>query len=127
MNWELFKAPIMAVVKVAGLMPGIPTYDNRFMFYFVVVVPFFPIYYYSESLSNCKEHSAILLFSYFVFYLICNIALAYIAKKIGKRWDKKEYQKLKPDQITFPFILVLLLNATLHFCFFCLLTKMVCA
>lgn len=123
MNWEVFKAPIMAIVKVAGLMPGIPTYNNRFLFYIILIVPFFPIYKYWESLNQNGDSFGILLFGYFLFYLICSIFFTHGAKKIGKRWYIKEYEELKPDQIIFPFILVVVVNATLHFGVLYFLTK----
>lgn len=121
MNCEIFKAPIMATVKVTGMMPGIPTYDTRILFFVAVVLPFFPIYKFSETFKD--DSIFILLFIYVIFYLIFNIVLTQLIKKIGRRWSKEEYENLKPDQITFPFILVMFLNSTFHFGIYYLLTK----
>lgn len=121
MIWELFKAPIMATIKVTGLMPGIPTYNTRFLFYIAVILPFFPIYKYSETYED--ESIIILVFVYFLFYLIFSILFTQIIKRIGKRWSEEEYERLKPDQITFPFILVMILNATFHFGLFFIISK----
>jgi hypothetical protein len=121
MNWENFKAPIMATIKVTGMMPGMPTYNTRFIFFIIVILPFIPIYKYSQKFKD--ESIIILLFFYFIFYLIFCITLTQLIKKIGKRWSESEYENLKPDQITFPFILVMIINSTFHFGIFYLLTK----
>ena len=118
---EFLKAPIIATVVVARLMPGIPTYSNRFMFFFAVVVPFIPLFKFAEKFEN--ETVFIALFCYFLFYLISNVLLLQGIKGIGKQWSKEEYNQLKPDQITFPFILVLLINASVHFTLFYIISK----
>ena len=111
----------MATVVVARLMSGIPTYSNRFMFFIAVVLPFIPIFKFAEKV----EHETIFItaFCYFLFYLISNILLLQGIKRIGKQWSKEEYNQLKPDQITFPFILVLLINASVHFTLFYFISK----
>lgn len=121
MNWEIFKAPIMATVKVVGLMPGVPTFNTRIIFYIAVILPFLPIYKYAETYKD--DSLLFVLAGYFIFYLIFNIVITQFIKKIGKRWSKKEYEQLKYDQITFPFILVMILSASFHFGLFCLITK----
>ena len=118
---EFLKAPIMATVVVARLMPGIPTYSNRFMFFLAVVLPFIPIFKFAEKFEN--ETMLIAVFCYFIFYLVSNILLTQGIKKIGKQWSAEEYNLLKPDQITFPFILVLIVNAGVHFTLFYLISK----
>lgn len=118
---EFLKAPIMATVVVARLMPGIPTYSNRFMFFLAVVLPFIPIFKLAEKFEN--ETMLIAVFCYFLFYLVSNILLTQGIKKIGKQWSAEEYNLLKPDQITFPFILVLIVNAGVHFTLFYLISK----
>ena len=118
---EFLKAPIMATVVVARLMPGIPTYSNRFMFFLAVVLPFIPIFKFAEKFEN--ETMLIAVFCYFIFYLVSNILLTQGIKKIGKQWSAEEYNLLKPDQITFPFILVLIVNAGVHFILFYLISK----
>ncbi len=118
---EFLKAPIMAIVIVARLMPGIPTYNNRFMFFIAVVLPFIPIIKFAEKFEN--KTMLVAVFSYFFFYLISNILLVQGIKKIGKQWSTEEYNSLKPDQITFPFIFVLLVNTGMHFTLFYLLSK----
>tara|TARA_B100000575_G_C22957038_1_gene553210 strand:- start:440 stop:823 length:384 start_codon:yes stop_codon:yes gene_type:complete len=118
---EFLKAPIMATVVVARLMPGIPTYSNRFMFFLAVVLPFIPIFKFAEKFEN--ETMLIAVFCYFLFYLVSNILLTQGIKKIGKQWSAEEYNLLKPDQITFPFILVLIVNAGVHFILFYLISK----
>jgi len=123
MNWEIFKAPIMATIKVTGMMPGIPTYDTRILFFVAVILPFFPLYKYSESYDD--ESVLIVLFVYFFFYLIFNVVLIHFIKKIGKRWSKDEYKNLKQDQVTFPFILVMIINSSFHFGIFYLVTKII--
>tara|TARA_Y100001978_G_scaffold199292_1_gene213349 strand:+ start:36 stop:419 length:384 start_codon:yes stop_codon:yes gene_type:complete len=118
---EFLKAPIMATVVVARLMPGIPTYSNRFMFFLAVVLPFIPIFKFAEKFEN--ETMLIAVFCYFIFYLVSNILLTQGIKKIGKQWSAEEYNLLKPDQITFPFILVLIVNAGVHFTLFYLISN----
>tara|TARA_B100000963_G_C22599563_1_gene659581 strand:+ start:91 stop:474 length:384 start_codon:yes stop_codon:yes gene_type:complete len=118
---EFLKAPIMATVVVARLMPGIPTYSNRFMFFLAVVLPFIPIFKFAEKFET--ETMLIAVFCYFIFYLVSNILLTQGIKKIGKQWSAEEYNLLKPDQITFPFILVLIVNAGVHFTLFYLISK----
>lgn len=113
-KWELLKAPIMAVVTVMRLMPGIPTYDTRILFYFAVVVPFLPIFNYASILID-NDSVIIATFCYFLFYLLVNILITQQIKKLGKTWGESEYKALTQDQITFPFILVCLINATIHF------------
>lgn len=117
---QFLKAPIMAIVIVARLMPGIPTYNNRFMFFIAVILPFIPIFKFAEKFEN--KTMLIAVFSYFLFYLISNILLIQGIKKIGKQWSTEEYNSLKPDQITFPFIFVLLVNTGMHFTLFYLLS-----
>ena len=111
----------MAVISVAGLMPGFLTYDTRIIFYVAVVLPFLPIYFYTETLMHDSVFSVLPV--YFIFYLIFTVVMTQFIKKIGKRWSKEEYEKLKPDQITFPFIVVTLVNSVLHFGIYYLLIQ----
>lgn len=111
---QFLKAPIMSIVIVARLMPGIPTYDTRILFYFAVIVPFIPIFKYAENfIANYSVVTTTIL--YFLFYLLSNILVTYQVKKIGKTWKESEYRLLTVDQITFPFILVCLINSLFHF------------
>jgi hypothetical protein len=121
MNWDFFKVPIMATIKVTGMMTGIPQINTKFLYFVVVILPFIPIYKYASTFDD--EFSIILVFFYFLFYLVSNIFFTKFIKKIGKRWSKEEYDNIKSDQITFPFILVLLLNTLFHFGFFLLISK----
>lgn len=106
----------MATVIVFNMMPGIPTYTTRFLFYEVVVVPFLPIAKYVSTFEN--ESSKKVAFCYFFFYLIFNFLFIRWLKKNGQQWCLEAYKSLKIDQITFPFILVLLVNASVHFVLF---------
>lgn len=119
--WELFKRPIMSIIIINRLMPGVPTYDTRLLFYAAVIIPFIPIIKYSSTFEN--KAIAVITIPYFIFYLISNIILSQIAKKIGRRWNSEEYLALKPDQITFPFILVIIINGGLHLSIFYLITN----
>jgi len=118
---EIFKAPIMSIVVVSGLVPGIPTYNNRFIFYIGVILPFLPIFKYASS-NDDSDISLIAAFCYFLFYIVFTIIVVQKIKKIGSQWNKKEYDSLKPDMITFPFILVMLVNSGLHFLVFYLIS-----
>lgn len=120
---EILKVSIMATIKVIGLTPGLPTYNNRFLFFIAVILPFIPIYKYSETIDE-KSISLVLLF-YLVFYLMLNLILIRFIKKVGKRWSEDEYKNLRPDQITFPFILVMMINTLFHFGLFYLTVKMI--
>ncbi|MDF1674363.1 MAG: hypothetical protein P1U44_01510 [Vicingaceae bacterium] len=119
--WELFKRPIMAIIIITKLMPGIPTFDTRLLFYAAVIIPFLPIIKYTSTFEN--KAIAVITIPYFIFYLISNIILSQIVKKIGSKWSPEEYNALKPDQITFPFILVIIINAGIHFSIFYLITN----
>ena len=121
MNWELLKAPILATVKFTGLMPGIPSYSTRILLFISVILPFLPIYKFAETFED--ETIYIFMCGYFLFYLIVCIVFTQQIKRIGKRWPKEEYENLTSDQITFPFMLVMIVNATGHFCLFYVLTS----
>jgi len=112
-KFAFFKAPIMAVVVVARLIPGIPTYNNRFIFYIAIVLPFIPIFNFASKLEN--ETISNVVICYFLFYVISSVLFTHGIKKLGKQWSAEEYNSLKADQITFPFILVILVNASAHF------------
>ena len=119
-KWEPLKAIIMAVIVVLKLMPGVPTFDTRLMFYAAIIVPYLPIIKYSATFEN--KTIAVITFVYFIFYLVTNIVLTQLIKKIGYRWNKEEYAFLKPDQVTLPFILVIVINAGIHFTVYYLIT-----
>ena len=114
-KFELFKAPIMAIVVITNskLMPGDRAHSYRFLFLIALAIPFFPIYKYASTLKNSSV--LFVLFGYLIFYLISTVVITQKIRKIGAQWSTEEYQALKSDQITFPFILAILANASIHF------------
>lgn len=63
----------MATNIVLRLIPGIPTYNTRFIIYFAVIVPFLPIIKYASTFEN--EDVLIFTFFYFFIYIFTNIIL----------------------------------------------------
>ena len=82
----------------------------------IFILPYAPIFIYVSKVEDVS--SIMLAVFYMFFYLIITVILGTQIRKLAKQWPDKEYEKLNSDQITFPFILVLLLNASLHFTIF---------
>lgn len=114
---ELFKGPIMAIVKVLGMYSSLPTYGIRILFFQICFgLPFIPIFIYGSKAENLVP--PILFVIYFIGYIIQTYFLGRYLSKIGRQWSYKEYKKLSSDQITFPFIFALLLHGFSHFILF---------
>lgn len=114
----------MATCKVFGLYSGLPTYGMQSFFMWICFgLPFIPIFKFS-SYENNHVHPMLGVI-YFVLYLIQTFILGRYIAKIGRQWTQKEYDKLKSDQITFPFIFALGMHALFHFVLFVAINKMV--
>ena len=117
------KGPLMATNVVLGLIPGFPTYNTRFIIYFVVIVPFLPIIKYASTFENVDV--LVFTFFYFFIYIFINIIIVQYIRKIGSQWSTEEYNTLKPDQVTFPFIIVLIFNLLIHFTIYYIILKFI--
>lgn len=90
--------------------------QGRIKYGLIFILPFSPVFIYVNSL----EDSSIIAYAlaYFIFYIIFTVILGTQIRKIAKQWPDREYKSLNSDQVTFPFILVLMANAALHFTIF---------
>lgn len=119
---HLLKLPIMAIASTMKLIPIAPKYDSGLMLYVAFIIPFSPIIIYTLSINN--EEVLIWMMFYFFFYLIANIVIGQIIKKVVKKWTRKEFQSLSIDNVTFLSILLLAINAGLHFgLFYCFIAS----
>jgi len=110
----------MAIVKVLGLYQGFPNYGTRTIyFWFGIGLPLIPIFYYYTNPEN--EVNSLLLFMYLPFFLIQSFFIVRYISKIGKQWPINEYEKLTPDQVTFPFIFAIGIYGLFHFTLFLLI------
>ncbi|RFC53606.1 hypothetical protein [Brumimicrobium aurantiacum] len=112
-KFEFFKAPIMALEYIMRSLSWNSIHQGRAKYGLIFFLPFVPIFIYVNNL----EDSSIIIYAfvYFIFYLILTIIVGTQIRKIARQWPDKEYKKLTSDQVTFPFILLLLVNAALHF------------
>jgi len=95
--------------------------QGRIKYGLIFILPFSPVFIYVNSL----EDSSIIAYAlaYFIFYIIFTVILGTQIRKIAKQWPDEEYEKLNSDQVTFPLILVLLMNSALHLAAFYVLIK----
>lgn len=82
----------------------------------IFILPYAPIFLYVDRLDD--KSIIVYAFIYFLFYLFLTIFLGFKIRKLAKQWSEEEYEKLNSDQVTFPFILVLMVNAVIHFTIF---------
>ncbi|WP_159038328.1 hypothetical protein [Brumimicrobium mesophilum] len=118
---EFFKAPIMAVEYMLRSLSWSGLYEGRVKYLLFFILPYAPILIYVYKVEN--QNGELFAIFYMFFYLILTVILGTQIRKLAKQWPEKEYKKLNPDQVTFPFILILLLNASLHFTIFYYLIK----
>ncbi len=116
----------MATVKALGMYSGLPTYGMQSFFMWICFgLPFIPIFKYSSIVDNLVPPMLVVI--YFILYLIQTFILGRYIAKIGRQWKRKEYDKLKSDQITFPFIFTLGMHALFHFILFSSINQVIIA
>lgn|SRR5690554_6179267 len=120
-KFEFFKAPIMALEYMLRKFSWNSLDQGRIKYGLIFILPFSPVFIYVNSL----EDSSIIAYAlaYFIFYIIFTVILGTQIRKIAKQWPDEEYEKLNSDQVTFPLILVLLMNSALHLAAFYVLIK----
>src|SRR5690554_6599873 len=120
-KFEFFKAPIMALEYMLRKFSWNSLDQGRIKYGLIFILPFSPVFIYVNSL----EDSSIIAYAlaYFIFYIIFTVILGTQIRKIAKQWPAEEYEKLNSDQVTFPLILVLLMNSALHLAAFYVLIK----
>lgn len=95
--------------------------QGRIKYGLIFILPFSPVFLYVASLAD--EMFYLPAFVYFIFYIIFTVILGTQIRKIAKQWPDEEYEKLNSDQVTFPLILILLMNSALHLAVFYVLIK----
>lgn len=114
----------MATVKMLGMYTGLPTYGMRSLLIWVCFgLPFLPIFQFASNPDN--EVPVQLLPIYFPLYLIQTFLLGKYISRIGRQWSLKEYNQLKTDQVTFPFIFALGMHSFFHFILFASINEIV--
>ena len=95
--------------------------QGRIKYGLIFILPFSPVFIYVNSL----EDSSIIAYAlaYFIFYIIFTVILGTQIRKIARQWPEEEYKKLTSDQVTFPFILLLMVNSAFHFTIFYYILK----
>src|SRR5690554_6031954 len=95
--------------------------QGRIKYGLIFILPFSPVFIYVNSL----EDSSIIAYAlaYFIFYIIFTVILGTQIRKIARQWPEEEYKKLTSDQVTFPFILLLMVNSAFHFSIFYYILK----
>ncbi|HLV42058.1 MAG TPA: hypothetical protein VKY37_07255 [Brumimicrobium sp.] len=121
---NVFKRPFMAITIVSSNMVSANFEVNRFLFYPLFILPLLPIYKYASSF---EDDTVLVIFGfYLIFYTILSIVLIGIIQQVStRRWSDKEFRALKADQITFPLILIQLINSFSHFIIFYSLLKII--
>ena len=123
-KFALFKVPIMAVNKMFGVYSGMPTYGMKSLLVWVFFgLPFLPIF--KSYLPPEDEITNALLVIYFPLYILQTFFLGRYISKLGRQWTIKEYEQLKTDQVTFPFLFVLGVHCVFHFMLFSLIHTIV--
>lgn len=111
----------MAVEYMLRSLSWSGLYEGRVKYLLFFILPYAPILIYVYKVEN--QNGELFAIFYMFFYLILTVILGTQIRKLAKQWPEKEYKKLNSDQVTFPFILILLLNASLHFTIFYYLIK----